>query len=172
MNIPFTSVIYADGSWTYTWAPALGLVRVVLCGELLTTTTDNAYTYTSELFISDTDAPPIEVVLDGEQAVSERNLCFLVLQWYRVGCVLYEIECKVGTTWRPFGSVQDDPLIGVQTFVTPVLPDQADAEWRVTAVDENKREGEPLEYEWLVVRPPDPPTGVTLECSGGTLTVN
>jgi hypothetical protein len=171
MNIPFTQVVYEEGVWTYTWASGLGLVRVVLWGELLATTEDNAYTYTAALYLSNTDAPPIEVVFDGGLAISERNACYLVLQWYRVDCDQYEVEFKVGENWRNAGSILDDSLITLYTHITPLLEDQVIAEWRVTAVDGNKRESIPLDYSYKIVRPPNPPVWDDASCIGGTLTV-
>lgn len=171
MNIPFTGVTYADGSWTYTWASGLGTVRVVLWGTLLTTTTGNTYTYTSALYASAEDAPPVEVVLDGELAVSEYNASYLILQWYRVECAYYQVQFKVGSTWTDAGSIHDDPLIWIYTHITPLLEDQTVAVWRVVAFDENQRECDPLAYEYKIVRPPNPPTGAAVSCSGGTLTV-
>ena len=171
--ISFTAVTKnIDGSWTYTWAAGLGTVRVVLWGHLLATTDDTEYTYTPPLHNSATIAPPVEVVLDGELACSEANVCFLRLQWYRVACRRYDIEYKDGASWVLVTSVADDPLIYVQTFETPLLPDQVLSEWRVTAIDDDKREGTPLAFGWYVVRPPDPPSVPDLACVLGTLTVS
>ncbi len=169
--IPFSGIAYNDGVWTFTWAPAMGTVRVILWGKLLLETTDNEFEYNSALYNNPIEAPPVEVVLDGELALSEDNICYLILQWHRVECRSYEIEYKKNSTWRSMGSVQDDSLITVQTYMTELLYDQEISEWRITAVDENKREGDPLNYSWFVVRPPNPPTGIELSCVGGTLTV-
>lgn len=172
MNIPFTQVEYLDGNWVFTWASGLGSVRVVLWGEELTTTSDNTYTYSFSMYSSETEPPPIEVVADGELAVSEKNPGCLTLQWYRsAGSAFYRIEYKQGGTWHVAGSLPDDSLVGVNSFVTPLLNDQTVAEWRVIAVDDNQRESDPLPYVWMIVRPPDPPTGVSVSCSAGTLTV-
>lgn len=176
MNIPFTSVSFEDGAWTYTWDADSGdgPFRVVLWGVLLDVIDENSFTYSSVMFNSDTDAPPVEVVAEGELAVSERNRCYLILQWHRVDCDRYDVEYRQGesgSTWSGAVSIQDDPLMEIRTYITELLEDQETIEWRVIAIDENKREGEPLNYSWKIVRPPNPPTDIELSCVGGTLTV-
>lgn len=178
--VQFTAITESEGSWTYEWASGLGEVRVVLWGEELATTTENSYTYTSEMYNSPTLAPPVEVVLAGELAQSEHNRCYLSLQWYRNGFVLvgseihhYEVEYYNGTTWVSRGSVVDNPDTHIIVFNTPVLPDMVEALWRVTAVSVTDRESDvPLEFSYMVVRPPTPPALPTLACVGGTLTIS
>lgn len=169
--VNYTSVQRINGAWHYEWAPALGTVRIVLWGYLLEATDDNEYTYSSALYDSRTLAPPVEVVLDGEEALSEKNLCFLTLQWHRVECRHYEVEYKDGADWVSVGTITDDSLISIQTYRTPLLLDQTLTQWRVIARDEDKREGEPLPFELVIVRPPDQPSIPELSCESGTLTI-
>ena len=170
--IPFTAITYSDGAWTFTWAPALGSVRVVLWGRVLETTTDNEYVWCGLSYDSPTTPPPIEVVPDdGTLAVSEHNACYLTLQWYRVDCSYYVVEGLDGATWYEMEMIPDDTQIPIFTYLTPLMPDQAVAQWRVTARDENNREGDPLNYSWKIVRPPNTPTSPTLGCEAGELTV-
>jgi hypothetical protein len=170
--IPFTAIEYADGMWTYSWATGLGEVRVVLWGVELATTTESSYTYTSALYNSDTLAPPIEVVLAGTTlALSEQNLCFLQLQWYREECDHYDVEYYNGTSWVSQGSIADDATVFIFTYSTPLLVDMAESRWRVTAVAATKRESSPLVFQYMIVRPPNPPAMPTVTCDGGTLSV-
>jgi hypothetical protein len=169
--VTFTDIVYDNGAWTYTWATGLGTVRVVLWGETIDTTTENSYTLSGANVTSATAAPPLEVVVEGERAVSEENVCFLLLQWHTVVCSRYVIERKNGATWEIYCSIQNHALGPIVSLTTPVLPDQTVAEWRVTAVDENKREGAPLNFEWKIVRPPNPVSVSELSCVSGTLAV-
>lgn len=196
--IPFTSVTLVDGVWNFAWA-YVGTVRVVLWGVLLAEQTGNTFTYpASSLYASNTTAPPIEVVAsaaggdllwsDGEpllwvdgaglslvetggETTSERNKPYLVLQWYRVPCHHYRVEFLNGSTWTFSSTVSDNSDIYIQTFTTPLLPDVTMAQWRVIAVDDNKRESDPVVFTNLVVRPPDVPANPALGCSSSVLTV-
>jgi len=198
-NVPFTEVTLIDGIWRFTWGSGAGLVRLVLWGVLLAETTDNEFLYpASSLHASLVTAPPIEAVLaddngellwddeeplvwdddevlllsiSGETALSERNLPFLVLQWYRVTCHHYVIEYRNGSDWIFHSTVNDDVRVHIQTFTTPLLADQTESRWRVVALDDNKRESDPVDFRAMVVRPPNVPVGITLACTGGTLTV-
>lgn len=169
--INFTTIQSIDGAWKYTWADGLGAVRVVLWGGLLAATSDNSYTYNSALYNTGTMPPPVEVVLSGELAISEQNLCFINLQWYRVVCSYYEVEYWKSPDWISQGSIPDDPGIDIVSFSTPLLDDQKETRWRVTAIADTKRESDPLEFLYAVVRPPNPPSLPTLACSGGVLSV-
>ncbi len=196
--IPFTNVYILDGVWHYVWPTGLGAVRVVLWGGTLAETSDNEFTYAaSSLYASLRDAPPIEVVLvvddfvwdDGEAlvwadsvalvfgdgigdlALSEVNQPYRVLQWYRVPCSHYVIEFKNGAVWTFHSTLPDNVSIFMQTFTTPLLPDQTETLWRVTAVDANKRKSDAIGYRSMVVRPPNPPRGDVLSCTAGVLSV-
>lgn len=171
-NVPFTSVTLIDGVWKFTWAGGLGTVRVVLWGILVEETDESSYDYpASALHASQTTAPPLEVVLAGEEAVSERNLPYIVLQWYRVDCSHYVIEYKDGSDWVFHSTISDSDLVHIQTYTTQVLDDQTTTRWRVTAVDVNKRESNPVTFAVLIIRPPDVPRGLSVSCVAGVVTV-
>lgn len=171
--IPFTTVELVDGSWVFTWAVGTGPVRVVLWGNIIDTTTDNTYSYGShKLYATDTVAPPLEVWPAGVTAISERNKPYVVLQWYRVECRHYLIEYYDGTDWVYFGTVLDSPDVPVVTFTTPLLPDGELTQWQVRAVDDNKRQSDPVTFHRVIGRPPDVPAIPVLTCAAGTLTVH
>lgn len=170
--IPFISVVLTGGSWVFTWATGTGPVRVVLWGKVIDTTTDNEYTYpASSQHATPTVAPPLEVWPSGVPAVSERNKPYVVLQWYRVACRSYTVEYYDGSAWVFVNTVVDSVDIPLQTFVTPILPDEAGTQWRVTAVDDNRRRSDPVTFHQSIGRPPDVPALPQLACTGGTLTV-
>ena len=171
-NIDFTSVEYTDDGWKYTWAPGLGEVRVVIWGTELETTTTNSHTYTQFLYYNDEDiAPPVEVVPVGSMAISEQNLCRIPLQWHRTPCSYYDVEFWDTDMWLAWTILDDDPLIPVRTYLTPLQDDMADTMWRVTAIDEDTRESDPLVYNWHTVRPPDPPIDLEITCDNYILSV-
>lgn len=170
--IAFDEVTLENGVWYFRWS-YVGAVRVVLWGVLLEETSEQEFAYTAgRLHSSVTIAPPIEVIEAGEQAPSERNLPYMILQWYRIECHHYIIEYKPAATWLPFSTLPDISSVFIKTLITPLLPDQAEARWRVTALDENRRESTPVQFYAKIVRPPDVPSGIELACVAGTLTVD
>ncbi len=171
--IPFISVALVNGSWLFTWATGTGPVRVVLWGKQIDEVTDNFYSYkASSMWASTTTAPPLEIWPAGVPAISQKNQPYLVLQWYRVACKVYQIQRHNGTSWVLFTTVTDSVSIPIQIFTTQVLPDEQEAQWRVIAVDVNKRTSTPVTYTANIVRPPDVPAALVLACTGGTLSVS
>jgi len=170
--IAITSISRDGGAWLYAWSAGGASVRVVLWGVTLATTTESSFTYTSAMHNHPTIAPPIEIVLEADEALSERNICYITLQWYRVECDHYEVEYYDDGSWYSWGSVPDDSETEIISVATPLLPDQTETRWRVTAVAATKRESDPLEFAFAVVRPPNAPSMPTLSCDAGTLPVS
>ena len=160
--VPFTSVSIVDGMWRFTWGNGWGVVRVVLWGVLIEETEETEFFYpASSMHASLITAPPIEVVPGGDYrgllwsdgiellfdgvsltwfnpvpqtAISERNLPYIRLQWYRVPCSHYVIEVNNNGTWQLHSTRSDTPDIFIQTFITQILEDQVEWLWRVTAL--------------------------------------
>lgn len=169
--IQFNAIEYVAGKWKYTWPSGLGKVRLVLWGEEISTTESDSFSFMPADYVSEIEPPPLEIVPENSFAESEINLCRLTFQWYRQDCISYLLEYKLGTYWVFAASIQDDPLIFLQTYTTGILEDMKKTEWRLRAMDKNKRLGPPLQFEWFMVRPPNPPAGLKFSCSNGLLTI-
>lgn len=145
-------------------------VEVWLWGERLTITEELGYSYPGGSFVSDAP-PPIEVVPLETHPSYFTHAPIKVLQWYRVACHHYQIEVWSGGQWLDQGIIHNDLSPHIVSFTTPLLADDTQHQWRVTAVGENMRTSDPLEYAFKVVRNPNPPTLPKLTCSGGLITV-
>lgn len=171
MIIYIDSIEKNDDGWTFEWSDSVGVVFVILDGELLTETSSNTYTYPTTGSYSD-EPPPIEISTEKYESKSSRNLPYLLLQWHRVDCEKYLIEFLQGSSWISFDVLPNDNAVEVFSYRTPLLVDQKQADWRITPIDSDKREGDPLQFRRFVVRPPDIPTDLEYGCSGGTFTVS
>jgi len=175
-QIAYTDVSYSDGFWVFRFAPVLYRLRAVAWGREMAVLEAGAEEYAypeSSVYSSVTIAPPIEIVPVDMLAVSEQNRPFMVIQWYPVaGAHHYLVEYNSGSDWENHETVYENNTTGLHAVVTPILDDQTEAEWRVIAVDSNKRESYPMEAHRLVVRPPNPPGVLDLDCVDGVLTLD
>lgn len=174
MNIQCTKITYSADKWNFIWPAGLGKVRLVLWGDLIAETEENSFSFMPTFYTSTTEPPPLEIILESNWAETELNICFLTLQWYsQQGSESYLIEYKVGDNiWAYAASIPNNPETFLFSYQTGMLPNLKPTEWRIRARDENKRLGKPLIFTWFTVTNPEPPVGVSLRCSAGTLTIS
>lgn len=162
----------ADGTWRFVWGES-GTFRVILLGEEVATTTDSYYDYYSGEYES--TPPPLEIVEDGEFAISERNPSYLVLQWNRVDTdppvTHYEVEWKNGSTWTHVVTVPQADNVQVFTHISNILADETEFELRAVPINNERREGDAQRFKAFIARRPNIPS-ITAACSGGTLTIS
>lgn len=173
MNIQCTDITYSADKWNFTWPAGLGKVRLVLWGDLIAETEGNSFSFMPTFYTSTTEHPPLEIILESNWAETELDICFLTLQWYsQQGSESYLIEYKAGDIWAYAASIPNNPETFLFSYQTGMLPNLQATEWRIRARDENKRLGKPLIFTWFTVTNPEPPVGVSLRCTAGTLTIS
>jgi hypothetical protein len=141
--------------WVFTWSDSgAASYRLVLNGNLIDTTEDLEYTFALPGY--DSYPPPLEVVDDGDLAMSEKNRPFLVMQWYRSeGATYYEVQENVSGTWTRRAVITDlGALQWVYTMRTPTLDDQTDYSFRVVAIGTVGDSDGDLNFNATIVRPP------------------
>jgi hypothetical protein len=154
--IRFTSISRtASKSWLFTWDDTGGPYRVVLFGLEIARTDSPQYVFSSMGTYMDYP-PPIEVVKDGELAVTEEYPPDLVVQWYRVpGASSYRVEEYVGGQWVFAANVVQNRNT-VFTHQTGPREDQTDIDIRVAAVNELEDIGAYQQYHKFNVTAPAP----------------
>jgi hypothetical protein len=170
--ISFTNITkQSNGAWRFFWAES-GTFRIVFQGKEIDTTTDSFVDVYIPSYTS--TPPPIEVVADGDYAVSERNLPYMLLQWNRIDTdppvTHYDIEWGNGASWSHVTTVAQADTVQVYTYVSNILADQTEFQMRAVPVNNERREGDAQRFTAYVVRRPNVPD-LEAACSGGVLTI-
>lgn len=173
--IPIRTVkLREDRRWEFSWdATGASYYRIVLYGQEIERVTGAGYVHQApgwERF-----APFIEVVEEEEQALSEQNLSFLIIQWYdnRDDSAYYEVSEYVDGEWVVKHIVQDDENVWVYTIQTPNLEDETLHQFKVIAYDiEGDASGE-VKFDVFTVRLPVlDPTTIDMSYDGTYLNIN
>ena len=170
--IPIQSITVgpSSGSWVFTWANLSTTYRVVLWGNTLATITTPTYIWNGQYYTS--FPPPLEIVLQGEEALSEQFSPYLVMQWYgEPTCATYQIQKYVGTVWQ---TVANQTEVGqwVYTYQSPVLADETIYKYRVLAQDNLGNSSTPQIYQKYIVTPPAPPDPtLSITYAGGSIEI-
>lgn len=148
-----TITLNDDKTWKFTWADTgADYYRIVLYGMEIGTTELLEYTHLQPGW---EDFPPfIEVAEEEEQTLSERNLPYLVLQWYRSDTALYyEVQQLVDAEWVT-RFIQEEVGSWVYTIQTANLEDETLHQFRVYAYDLMEQQSSELEFRVFIVRVP------------------
>lgn len=154
--IQFTNIfLREDKLWQFEWTDTgAEYYRAILQGEQINTapieTNEFVYPYPGwEQF-----PPPLEIVEEEEESLSEQNLPFLVMQWYKEdGTAYYEVQEDVGGVWTTRAIIMEED-IWVYTQQTPPLADETTHNYRIRAVDIYEERSTDLLFRKFVVKPP------------------
>lgn len=159
-GLAFTSIVLnQDGQWEFTWVDdGADEWRVVLNGtEIATVSDDDGPTYTYDLPGFEDFPPPLEVVDDGDLALSEYNPPFIIMQWYSVQdgeVTFYEVQEYVSGDWNQVYIISHDAGTWVFQTTSPVLDDVTIFRFQVVAVGTIEQESSGLEFTAKMVRCP------------------
>jgi len=160
--IPFLSIIRnADGSWVFTWpdhkAP---FYRVVLLGRELAVVSVPTYTW-SKGGSSNADYPPaLEIVLPGQQALSEIFPSYFEIQWYQEALAHdYTVQSGLGDKAQTVQTVAEEGLSWVYTYRGPSLLDETTCSYQVIAENRYGDQAPPRGYTRYMVTLPASPDG-------------
>lgn len=170
MTITFTDVRQtSDRSWVFTWADTgADVYRVVLFGVLVGTTSRLTWVWDGNGFLN--SPPPLEVVEDGELALSELYPPYLAVQWYQEpGAESYTVEEYRSSSWAEVASI-DEQGTWVYSYVTQTLTDGYLEKLRVTAYDDLGNPSAPEGFTMTVLTAPPVPS-VTVSYSGGNAVI-
>lgn len=159
----------ADRSWLFTWTAVAGVTyRLVLHGTQVGTSTSGSYVWRGGEY--QTTPPPLEVVPEGEKALSETHPPRLLVQWYRVAeADYYTVEQYLNAAWTEVARV-DESGDQVYNHLTPAALDGEVVQVRVKAYDSVGAVSSPRAFTKTIVTPPRPPSvGVTY--AAGTISV-
>lgn len=161
----------AGGTWTFTWSSTgANFYRVILWGVELARVSETTYTYGMQT--TSPFPPPLEVVSEQEEALTELYQPYLLMQWYGEPNVQqYLIQKQVGATWQTVKTLQE---VGswLYSYQTPPLPDDTTHTYRVIAEDKVGNQSVPKIFSRHVVCPLAPPDGkVKAIYEAGNLTI-
>lgn len=136
--------------WRFQWQ-SIGdpYYRIVLFGEQLDAVKDNGGTLTYDYIGIGFDLypPPLEVVgSSAGLAASELNKPYLTIQWYaNQAASYYEVQEYIDSDWSPVFRIAE---IGTQvyTWVSLLLDDESDHQYRVVAFNELDQASSGLEF--------------------------
>lgn len=169
-NLPLTSVVRGDGLvWSFTWADTgADSYRIIIRGFLVAVVTSPTYIYNLPGYES--SPPPIEVVEEGQLALSEIDRPFLVLQWWPVDCGFYEVAEYINTAWVRQAIVIENrnALYSIQT---PFLTDETLYQFRVNAVSSVQGRSDPIDFKEFIVTPPQPPLNIVVGFDDATTSI-
>lgn len=172
--IDFVSITKQESDyWRFAWTGDSGATyRIVFEGKEIDTT---AAEYYDAYFPGYKNAPPdIEVVLDGEQAASERNTPRLIIQWHSVSdATAYRVEWLNGSAaWVLLDQIAAGAGVEVFQYRTELLTDETEYQLRIVPVNGENKQGDPQYFRQPVVRVSKQAAALDYDCTGGTLTIS
>ena len=163
----WTAVKEENGHWAFTWAGA-GTFYVWLDGVLLGEAEDGVYDFAQDGYY--TTPPPLEITDDPDDAENELYPPTALLQWREVdGATAYYVEAYVSGVWAGRKTIMNAGA-GYYAYRTPVIDDQEEASYRVSALDERGNTGTPVVFTFALVHNPAPPE-VTGAFAAGDLVI-
>ncbi len=158
MSLPIASVIKnAAGGWVFTWlSTGASFYRVVLWGILLSKQTTLTFTYNGQDFR--TFPPPLEVVAEDTEALSEKFSPLFLVQWYGQANTLQYVVQQYNTgsgLWDTVATIKDNGS-AVYSYRSPVQADQTTIQFRVFAENRVGLVSASQLYQKLIVCPPKP----------------
>jgi hypothetical protein len=153
-----TITLNPDRSWTFTWnSTGASYYRAVLYGTQLAKVTSTSYTWKGQgyaLF-----PPPVEIVAQGYQALSECFIPFTIIQWYGQTCSSYQIQQLVNGSWQ-IVDVLSEVGLWIYTYQTIIQSNETQYSYQVVAVDSVGNTSTPVQFVRYVVCPPTTPDGL------------
>lgn len=155
------------GTWKFVWTgtPPFRVFRNgevepgdALLPEGQTASTERIYeNYSGE----DTEEPPIIEIQDSTEFSNSptqiTNPPFIVLQWRSaITEGFYKIEQLISAVWTKIRTVQDDGNTYF-SFASNILDDVTDTQFRITTIDSEGNEGNPIAFTFFMVRNPTTP---------------
>lgn len=153
-SLPFTSIIRNyDGTWKFQWSDTgNGPYRIILYGIEVDEVDEVEYDWVGNGFKA--YPPPIEVIEDGEVAVSEVNNPSFLIEWNRVeDAAGYSIERYIGSAWTRVESL-DETGQATYSYQTPPLANDTVCQLRVLAEDEFGNQSAPVYFTKTIIAAP------------------
>jgi hypothetical protein len=160
-----------SGTWLFTWAVGTSPYTLWLDGVLLESgLLVESYEWTDTWEYQD-EAPPLEVLEDGDTAENETYPPRFTLQWRGLqNAALYVVERFISASWVEVANLQEDAR-GYYEYTSLPLDDGATHLFRVTAVSQSGAEGVPITLSSNIERNPAPPA-VSFSVSGSDVVVS
>jgi len=152
----FTKILNTESGWKFYWnADPTKRYKAVYKGVILEKNLTDSYVSFLPNFIE--YPPPIEVIEENTFADSEKNLPFVLLQWYTVKCNCFEVQEYLSGAWNSIGYIQYNSNTFIYSFKSKDLNEDRVYNLRVIAIDDVENTATPLAFVKDVVMPPSTP---------------
>lgn len=146
-----------SGTWLFTWPAGISPYSIWLDGEeLVASQTALFYEYEGTDFPD--EAPPLEILEDGDVAENETFPPHAIVQWRSdQAAAAYEVQQKIDSVFIVVVAIMERGE-GYLSWISPPLDDVTVHDFRVLALDAGGNEGPTVPSAITIVRNPPPPS--------------